>query len=397
MSWEATLRQSRREDSVSPSPTIHDAATQPRLVVKGLTKRFAGATTAPALADAFIEIAPHERLVLLGPSGCGKTTLLRCVAGLEEPLEGEITIDGRVVYSNARRVFVPPERRDLSMVFQFYGLWPHFSVLQNVLFPLEQRGAKVLDATKRAHEALSLVGCGHLAERYPSQLSGGQQQRVSLARAIVGNNDLILFDEPLSNVDARVRDQLRMELVSLHQRLGFSAIYVTHDQVEAAAFADRIAVMRNGHIEQIGSPREVYQTPVSAFVANFLGMSNEAAGKVIDVRGGQANIQCDFGEVLVDNIEAGLKAGDDVSVMFRPEEVVLHRKPIEKERTSNRWSATIEAVLFLGTQSEYALATGGRRFAARPGMNELIDSGTPTQFAVPPAALHAFKAEEGLA
>jgi iron(III) transport system ATP-binding protein len=387
----------RDESEASPLLAVKAAGETPRLVVRNLTKRFPGATAPPALASASIEVAPHERLVLLGPSGCGKTTLLRCVAGLEEPTSGEITIEGRPMYSSAQHLLVPPERRDLSMVFQFYALWPHLSVAQNVLFPLQHRGQKVVDAEKRVREALALVGCDHLAERYPAQLSGGQQQRVSLARAIVGNNNLILFDEPLSNVDARVRDQLRLELVSLHRRLGFSAIYVTHDQVEAAAFADRIAVMRQGRIEQIGVPRTVYQKPANAFVANFLGVSNEAPGAVTAIRGGQASVQCAFGSVIVDNLETGLAVGDDVAVMFRPEEVALHRKPVDIDRTVNCWAATIEAVLFLGTQSEYALAVGGLRFAARPGMNDLVDTGTPTNFSVPPAALHAFKVERAAA
>ena len=217
-------------------------------------------------------MAASEFVTLLGPSGCGKTTTLRCIAGLETISEGEIRINDRVVSDAAQAVFVPPNERHLGMVFQSYAVWPHMTVAQNVAFPLTVRGLK--DTTNDVKWALDIVGMGHLAERRPSELSGGQQQRVALARAIAGHPELLLFDEPLSNLDARLRDRTRLEISRIQRELKVPAIYVTHDQTEALSMSDRIIVMENGNVMQEGSPDGIYHAPVSRFVADFIGNAN---------------------------------------------------------------------------------------------------------------------------
>jgi len=234
-----------------------------------VTKTFPGAAT-PAIDDLSFNIEPGELVVLLGPSGCGKTTTLRCVAGLEHPQRGTIELGGRRVVEPSRRP-VPPAKRNLGMVFQSYALWPHKTVAGNIGYPLRARRMDKDLTAGWVTDVARLVGCQDLLDRYPSQLSGGQQQRVALARGLVARPDVVLFDEPLSNLDAKLRDQVRGELHALHRRLGFTSIYVTHDQVEALALGHRIAVMRAGRIEQIADPRVVFDAPASEFVADFVG------------------------------------------------------------------------------------------------------------------------------
>src|SRR5882672_12626578 len=211
-----------------------------------------------ALGDVTLQAAQGEMLVLVGPSGCGKTTCLRCIAGLERPTGGRIRIGERMITAIEDGVFVPPEKREIGMVFQSYAVWPHMTVFENVAYPLRAMGLRGEEVRKRVVEALQLVQLEPLAERYSSQISGGQQQRVALARSLVGEPKLLLFDEPLSNLDASLRVTMRIEIRELQKRLGFTAVYVTHDQIEAMAIADRIAVMDHGIIRQIGSPRDIY-------------------------------------------------------------------------------------------------------------------------------------------
>jgi len=221
-----------------------------------------------------LEVEEGEFFVLLGPSGCGKTTALRCIAGLEEPDAGTIRIGATTVVAPARGVFVPPNRRDLGMVFQSYALWPHMTVEQNVGYPLRARGWPRDRARAAIARALALVDLGGLGNRYPGELSGGQQQRVALARAVVAAPKLILFDEPLSNLDAQLRARLRQDLRRVHRETGHTAVYVTHDQVEALALADRVAVMREGRVEQLGRPDDIFLSPATRFVAEFVGYDN---------------------------------------------------------------------------------------------------------------------------
>jgi iron(III) transport system ATP-binding protein len=227
------------------------------------------------LRDINLEIKKGELLVLLGPSGCGKTTLLRCLVGLEEPGRGSVQLGNKTVVDAERRIFVQPNHRDVAMVFQNYALWPHMKVAQNIEYPLKSRKMKDEIKKGRVAEVLKVVQCEHLADRFPPELSGGQQQRISLARALAPRPALLLLDEPLSNLDALLRIDLRAQLRKLHREIGFTGVYVTHDQEEALALGTRVAVMKEGRIEQIGDPGEVYSRPATEYVADFLGARNK--------------------------------------------------------------------------------------------------------------------------
>src|SRR6202000_1129016 len=247
--------------------------------VTDLRKQFA--VGRPAIDGVSFAVPAGEIVVLLGPSGCGKTTTLRCVAGLEHPTDGEISIAGRLVSSPARGVLVPPRLRDLGMVFQSYAVWPHMTVRQNVVYPLKHRKISRDDAARKVEEALALVGLSEYAERPVTSLSGGQMQRVALARSLVYRPQLLLLDEPLSNLDAKLRIRLRDELRRILKATGMTGLYVTHDQAEAVVLGDRIGVMKDGKLLQMASPAEIYNRPADSFVANFTGASNVLLGKVL--------------------------------------------------------------------------------------------------------------------
>src|SRR5690606_21791699 len=260
------------------------------VAITGLHKRFrrGDGSVVRAIDDVTLSVGRGELVVLLGPSGCGKTTLLRSIAGLEQPDSGEITVSGTTQYSSERGLDVPPERRNISMIFQSYALWPHMTVFDNVAYPLQSRRSRRPakdELRRRVREALTLVGVPELERQYHSQMSGGQQQRVALARALVSNDEVVLFDEPLSNVDAKVREQLRLELLAMQRSLGFSAVCGTHDQAAAMELAHRIAVIDTGRVAQIGTPQEIYLRPATRYVANFIGASNEVVGRVEAVDG----------------------------------------------------------------------------------------------------------------
>ncbi|WP_395103824.1 ABC transporter ATP-binding protein [Actinomadura sp. SCN-SB] len=241
---------------------------------EGLTKTFRGKPPVTVIDGLDLEIEEGEFLVLLGPSGCGKTTTLRCLAGLESPTSGRISFGGQTVFDAGRRLNRPPEKRSIGMVFQSYALWPHMSVRKNIAYPLRARGLKDKIKEGWVEETARLVDCEPLLDRHPAQLSGGQQQRVALARGLVARPDLVLFDEPLSNLDARLRDSVRAYLHELHAKLRFTAVFVTHDQSEALALGDRLAIMRAGTIDQFDTPRRVFENPATEYVADFVGMSN---------------------------------------------------------------------------------------------------------------------------
>jgi iron(III) transport system ATP-binding protein len=240
----------------------------------GVRKTFGKDAQVRAIDGVDLAMDEGELLVLLGPSGCGKTTLLRCLAGLEQPDEGRISIAGQPVFDAAAGVELPVHRRDIGMVFQNYALWPHLTVAENVAYPLRCRRVPRADRVERVASTLDLVQCGHLGDRVPAALSGGQQQRIALARAMAAQPRLMLFDEPLSNLDFRLRAQLREQIRALHRELGFTAVYVTHDQTEALQLGSRIAVLREGRVEQLGEPRAVFASPASPYVAEFLGITN---------------------------------------------------------------------------------------------------------------------------
>lgn len=244
------------------------------LQIQSLLKRYDGPADVVAVNRVSLTIEAGEMLILLGPSGCGKTTLLRCVAGLEEAQEGRIVLEGRPVFDGGLGLNIPTHERDIGMVFQNYSLWPHMTVADNVAYPLAARG---LPRDRRAAQVLTMletVQCAHLADRIPAMLSGGQQQRIALARALASEPKVMLLDEPLSNLDALLRVELRAHLRAIHRKLGFTGIYVTHDQVEAFNLGSRVAVMRSGDIVQLGTPREVFEQPASDYVARFLGIRN---------------------------------------------------------------------------------------------------------------------------
>ena len=253
-----------------------------RITIRGLSKRFGGKTPTVAIDALDLEIEPGEFLVLLGPSGCGKTTTLRCLAGLETADEGHIAFGDRVVFDASQRIDVPPNKRQIGMVFQSYALWPHMSVRKNIGYPLKTRRVDRATATQWIDEVATLVDCRGLLDRHPAQLSGGQQQRIALARGLVARPDVVLFDEPLSNLDARLRDLVRTEIHELHRRLEFTAVYVTHDQVEALALGDRLAVMRSGSLEQLDTPQGTFERPATEYVAGFIGMVNRLMLERVD-------------------------------------------------------------------------------------------------------------------
>ena len=242
--------------------------------ITSLSKWFGGRSGIRAVDSLNLSISKGEFLVLLGPSGCGKTTTLRCLAGLETPNEGSISLAGRRVFDAAAGVDLSPDKRNAGMVFQSYALWPHLTVRRNIEYPLRARGLRQGLSEDWALEMARLVECEQLLDRYPSQLSGGQQQRIAVARGLVARPDLVLFDEPLSNLDARLRDQVRSQIHELHSRLQFTAVFVTHDQTEALALGTRLAVMNRGSIEQLDTPKNVFERPATEYVANFMGMSN---------------------------------------------------------------------------------------------------------------------------
>ena len=271
-----------------------------------------------ALRGINLEVGEGEFCVLLGPSGCGKTTTLRCVAGLERPDSGEIEIGGRLVNSPSQRVYVPTEKREIGMVFQSYAIWPHMSVFQNIAFPLTQ-GQKHFSknvVVDKVRSALKRVQLDDLEQRPATDLSGGQQQRVAMARAMVTDSKVLLMDEPLSNLDARLREQMRVELKKITKSIGVTTLYVTHDQAEALSLGDKVCVMNLGEILQIAAPQDVYARPVNLFVAQFVGEMNFVKGKVT----GPGQVESPVGHVQVTLLN-GVSAGGSVTLAIRPEHV----------------------------------------------------------------------------
>ncbi len=295
-----------------------------------------------------LNIAEGELIALLGPSGCGKTTTLRMLAGFISPDRGQILVDDRVISSPQQTI--PPEKRNMSMIFQSYAIWPHKTVLENVAFGLQLRRLKREEIGARVARALEIVHLGKLAKRYPSELSGGQQQRIALARAIVVEPKIMLFDEPLSNLDASLRNAMRNEIRTLHDRLGLTSIYVTHDREEALVLADRIVVMNSGKIQQIGTPEEIYESPTSPFVAEFIGRYNILEGTLlssgqVDVRGTLFQSQ---------DLAADLNVGETVALCIRPDSIEINLTS-DNNSNLNCLPAAIEYQEYLGECREYSV------------------------------------------
>ncbi|HET8563610.1 MAG TPA: ABC transporter ATP-binding protein [Candidatus Binatia bacterium] len=328
------------------------------IAIHSLGKTFkTGADSVRAVDGVDLNVQEKEFFVLLGLSGSGKTTLLRCVAGLEKPEEGEIVLADQIVSSPEHGIFVPPEDRALGMVFQSYAVWPHMTVFDNVAFPLTNGKRKL--ARSKVHErvmgALELVQLSGLEDRPVPFLSGGQQQRVALARALAVEPKVLLMDEPLSNLDARLREEVRDEIRSLAKRLAITVLYVTHDQVEAMALADRIAVMSHGKILQIGAPQDLYDFPLSRNVGEFLGSMNEFEGTVQS----DGSIQTDLGRMNC-VVPEGLPR--EVIVVIRPEDVYLSRDP---SGLTNEFPAQLISQLVLGDVTVYHLSANGKKMRGK--------------------------------
>jgi len=315
--------------------------------LKGLTKRY-GAVIACSGLD--IEVADGEFLSLLGPSGCGKTTTLQLLAGFVAPDAGEIWVGDRLVSSPTR--VVPPERREMSMIFQSYAIWPHKTVFENVAFGLQLRRLSGDQVRRRVAEILDLMRLGPLRDRYPAELSGGQQQRVALARALVVHPKTLLLDEPLSNLDANLREEMRFLIRALHHETGITMVYVTHDQAEAMVTSDRIAVMNAGRIEQLGTPVEIYERPDTQFVATFIGRSNMIRGTRKD--GGR--VQC--GAVTLCTTDQDGQAGEAVMVCVRPHQIAFSSPQGPLRPDENLVRGRVRRATYLGEARDYLVQVG---------------------------------------
>ncbi|HET7850717.1 MAG TPA: ABC transporter ATP-binding protein [Pseudolabrys sp.] len=295
--------------------------------VQGLVKWF-GADR--AVDDVSFSVPKGNFVTLLGPSGCGKTTTLMSIAGLHSIDAGQIRVGGTVYTAPKNGIFIPPEKRDIGMVFQSYAIWPHMTVAQNVAYPLEIRGVPQPEIDSRVADVLRLVGLAEMAQKLATQLSGGQQQRAALARAIVSRPRLLLFDEPLSNLDLKLREQMRVELKRIQNEVGITSIYVTHDQAEALVMSDEIIVMSKGRIQQRGTPHEIYARPVNAYVSNFIGVANLLKGRVVAVgEGGRGRIEVAQGGEPVQfpcRIADGVRVDDEAVLSVRPENVQARRE-----------------------------------------------------------------------
>jgi iron(III) transport system ATP-binding protein len=323
----------------------------------------------PAVRGVSFEVAPGEQLTLLGPSGCGKTTTLRAIAGLEQPSAGEIRIGGAPVYSSAQRVNIPAEKRGLSMVFQSYAIWPHMTVFENVAYGLRVRRESKEQIAEKVDRALDMVQMRPYRDRGASQLSGGQQQRVALARAFVFQPSVLLFDEPLSNLDAKLRADMRIELRELQHRLGITSVYVTHDLEEALAMSDRIIVMRDGLIAQIGSPSDIYNLPRNAFVADFVGSANLIRGKHRADLDADGLIALEASGGIVYGMAHGRPVGDALTFSIRTVHLDLSAQKPAAAR--NMWPVRVERSVFQGDFTQMNVAWGDQRLVIRGTMEPL--------------------------
>jgi iron(III) transport system ATP-binding protein len=328
--------------------SLQSAAEMTSVRLEHLSKSFGSVV---AVDDVSLDIEAGEIFFLLGPSGCGKSTLLRLIAGLHEPTAGRILFNDRDVTSQGT------DRRNAVMVFQSYALWPHMSVEENVRFGLEVRHVPRAEQATRVAEAIRLVQLEALAKRKPNELSGGQQQRVALARALVVHPDCLLLDEPLSNLDAKLRLEMRTEIRRICRSAGLTAIYVTHDQKEALSIADRMAVLNKGRIEQVGRPQDLYLRPGNVFVANFMGETNLLAGTVRQVDGGRTAVQTAIGTIHSATSAADVREGEKVTISLRPEAVRIGDVAGGADRP-NVFDATVHDTVYLGEVAQHQVSIG---------------------------------------
>jgi len=348
-----------------------------RIAITGLTKRLGDN---PVLRGLDLDVRDKEFVTLLGPSGCGKTTTLRILAGFLTPDSGTVAVDGAVI-SSARSV-VPPEKRRMGMVFQNYAVWPHMTVFDNVAFGLRLERVNRAETRRRVDEALRLVGLDGMGARYPAQLSGGQQQRVALARSLVVEPAILLLDEPLSNLDAKLRERMRVELKDLQRRTGITFVYVTHDQAEAMALSDRVAVMHGGVLQQYGTPREIYERPANLFVADFMGSVNAVPGSVTERESGTARVAIGAGQSLATVFRDGATGtGNDVTVIIRPEGIRLSGEP--PATTENVLSGVVSEATFLGNLVDYRVDVAETRLHVQTGRQTFYAVGTSVYLTIP--------------
>jgi iron(III) transport system ATP-binding protein len=361
--------------------------------VSELTKSFPGPRgEVRALRRISFEVEKGRLFTLLGPSGCGKTTTLRCIAGLEEPQSGEIHIDERLVFSSSRAVFVAPEKRRIGMVFQSYAIWPHMTVFENVAYPLAGDATKK-EMSRRVSDVLERLGLSGLADRLAPNLSGGQQQRVALARALVAQPKVLLLDEPLSNLDAKLREQMRVELKAIHESLDITTVFVTHDQEEALALSDVIALVVDGELVEAGTPTDLYLRPARRITADFLGSSNFVPGEARQTGAGDELVIDSALGPFIARRSAEWRDGSRVALFFRPEyvELITGEKTLADER--NCGSAIVERVIFRGDAVDVTLRAGEVVLRARTHPSRIPVAGERVNFRVVPEACILFPAE----
>jgi iron(III) transport system ATP-binding protein len=338
------------------------------LSVRSLFTEYPGerGSVVKAAQDVTFEVPEGKLFTLLGPSGCGKTTTLRSIAGLEKPSAGEIEVGGKTMFSSARGIFVAPNKRNFGMVFQSYAIWPHMNVFQNVAFPLEVRRLPRKEINQKVMRVLTSVQLAELKDREATKLSGGQQQRLALARALVMEPQLLLLDEPLSNLDAKLRDRMRSELKRLQRELGLTTVYVTHDQSEALALSHEIAVMNEGRVVQVGTPREIYEQPRNQFVADFVGTTNFISGTVTAAEDGNGCclVGSGLGPLKV-HASQGVAKDMNVTVSVRPEDVELSERPLAAADGENVCKAVVTAKDFLGEYLDFQIKVGDVVLLAR--------------------------------
>jgi iron(III) transport system ATP-binding protein len=362
--------------------------------VRALEKSFAGARgKVRALRGVSFEVGKGELFTLLGPSGCGKTTTLRCIAGLEQPLAGEILINERAVFNAANGTFVPPERRRIGMVFQSYAIWPHMTVAENVEYPLTGEASRK-ERSIKVDEILQRLGLGELADRLAPNLSGGQQQRVALARALVAQPEILLLDEPLSNLDAKLREQMRFELKSLQESFGITTVYVTHDQEEALALSDRVGLMHEGALLEVGAPADLYLHPAHKITADFLGTANFIPAQVQrsgNRPGDEMLLKSPIGS-FVARRSVEWQAGPAALLFFRPENLEILDGNGRSESETNHGTGIVERVTFLGNSVDVILRSGDTAVRVRAHPARIPAAGKTVSFSVAPSACIVFPA-----
>lgn len=361
------------------------------LTIRHITKWFG---RVKAVDDLSLDIESGQLFTLLGPSGCGKTTTLRMIAGLERPDAGEILLKGQPIVSVSRRIYVPPEKRNMGMVFQSYAIWPHMTVFKNVAYPLELRKVSSAVIKEKVNRVLSLVGLEGLGDRPAPHLSGGQQQRVALARALVYEPEMLLLDEPLSNLDAKLREQMRVELKLLQQKLGITVVYVTHDQLEALSLSDQVVVLSQGRIEQQGKPRDLYEQPQTPFVRDFLGKTVVLRGVTRTIEGRRLRVELTHaGGIVVEcpcDSPESLSAGQKVYVSVRPEDVVVTEAGYASG--DNYLKGTVETVLFAGERTECQIKVGEESILVYVPRSQVMDPGQSVSFQLPRETVNVWPA-----